>query len=208
MSHHSNGALLASLKKTHAVEVTPQNYNITTMCWDGVLPHSPKSLSRRAFDHPQPIGRAGLLTCLLHFSLQVKSIMVSVVSQMLRQDLNAFRGFNISDPHHLAATFYPRGLLNTSFSSYPNNTPHPETLEDFQITSISYHPHQYSISRKRGGLSKHLHFSYHPHQYSIPRGLPAIVSIINLSSCLCVASGETLMGITAYVATGSVIPTQ
>ena len=40
--------------------------------------------------------------------------MVSVVSQMLRQDLNTLRGLSISDPHHLAVTFYLRGLLNTS----------------------------------------------------------------------------------------------
>ena len=137
VSHHSNGALLASSTKTQAIEVTPQNYTKTTMCWDDVLPHSLKSLSRRAFDHPQPIGREGLLTCLLHFSLQVKGIMVSVFSQMLRQDLNTLRGLHISDPHHLASTFHFRGLLNTSiFHPTPNNTPYPETLEDFQITCI------------------------------------------------------------------------
>ena len=165
VSHHSNGALLASFTKTHSIEVIPQNYNKTTMCWDGNAPYSPKSLSMRSFDHPQPTGREGLLTFILHFSLRVKGIMVSVVSQMLCQDLN-------TEPHHLAATFYLRGLLNTSFSSYPNNTPYPETLDVFQIIPISYHPHQYSI----------------------PKGLPAIVNNINLSSCLCVASGETLMG--------------
>ena len=41
---------------------------------------------------------------------------------------------------------------------------------------------------------KHLYLAFYSKQYFIPRGLPAIVSIINLSSCLCVASGETLMG--------------
>ena len=102
-----------------------------------------------------------------HFSLRVKGIMVSVVSQMLCQDLNT------SDPHHLAATFYLRGLLNTSFSPLPQTILHLQNL---------------------GGLSNHLHLSYYPRQYSIPRGLPAIVSIINLSSCLCVASRETHMG--------------
>ena len=149
MSHHSNGALLASFTKTHAIEVTPQNYNKTAMCWDGVLSHSPKSLLRRAFEHPPPIGREGLLICLLHFSLRVKGIMVFVVSQMLRQDLNTFRVLNISYPHHLAATLYFRGLLNTSISPYPQ---------------------QYSISRDLGGLSNHLHFSYHPNNIPYPEG--------------------------------------
>ena len=83
------------------------------------------------------------------------------------------QGLNISDPHHLAAKFYLRGLLNTSIS---------------RPTPIILHIHNL------GGLSNHLHFSYYPQQYSIPRGPPAIVSIINLSSCLWVASGETLMG--------------
>ena len=165
------------------------------MCWDGILPLSPKSLSMRAFDHPQPIGREGLLTCLLHFSLQVKGIMVSVVSQMLHQDSNTLRASTYPTLTTLLLHFYLRGPLNTFTSCpIPNNTPYPETLEDFQITSISYHFHQYSISRNVGGLSNHLNFSYHPQPYSIPRGLPAIGSIINLSSCLCVALGETLMG--------------
>ena len=129
------------LPPKHAIKVAPQNYDKTSMCWDAVLPHSPKSLSRRAFDHLQPIGREGLLTCLLHFSLQVKSIMVSVVSQMLTNDLNTLRGLNIFDPHHLTATFHLRGLLNTSISpthkKYSisgelfNSPPYLETLEDF-----------------------------------------------------------------------------
>ena len=175
------------------------------MWWDGVLPHSPKSLSIRAFDHPQPIGRKRLLTCLLHVSLRVKSIMVPVVSQMLTKDLNTLRGLNISDPHHLAAIFHLRGHLNTSLSPTP-----PKILNfggPFQLTPIfrnlgglskrlhfSSNPQQYSISRNLGGLSSHLHFSYHPQHYSISRGLPAIVSIINLSSCLCVASEKHSWG--------------
>ena len=65
------------------------------MCWDSVFHQSPKSLSRRDFDHPQAIDREGLLTCLLHFSFWVKGIMVSAVSRMLRQDLNTVRGHNI-----------------------------------------------------------------------------------------------------------------
>ena len=152
---------------------TKLQQNCDVLGWHA--PPHPKSLSRRAFDHPLPIGREGLLTCLLHFSLRVKGIMVSVVSQILRQDLKAFRGLNISDSHHLAATFYLRGHLNTSiFRCTPQQYSISRTLEDFQITSIFFHTT--------------------PHQYSIPRGLPAIVSIINLSSCFCVASGETLMG--------------
>ena len=55
LSYYSNGALIASSTKTHARKIASQNYNKTTaMCWDGMLLHSPKSLSRRAFDHSQP----------------------------------------------------------------------------------------------------------------------------------------------------------
>ena len=116
MSHHSNGALIASTK-TYAREVAPQNYNkTTTMCWDGMLLHSPNSFSRRAFDYSQSIDQEGLLSCLLHLSLQVKSIMASAVSQMLHQKLNTFRGLNISDPHHLVATSHLKWLLSTSIS--------------------------------------------------------------------------------------------
>ena len=166
------------------------------MCWDGVLPHFQKSLSKTAFDHPQPIGREGLLTCLLHFSLRFKSVIVSAVSQMLTKNLNTIRCLNISDPHHLSLIFHLRGLLNTSISPHSlpeysisgelfNSPPYPEILKDFKNTSIfSSYPQQYSISRNLGGLSNHLHFLYHPQQYSISRELPAIVSIINLSSCL------------------------
>ena len=139
--HHSNGALCAFSTKTQAIEVALQNYDKNAMCWDGGLPHSPKSLSRRAFDHSQPIGREGILTCLLHFSLRVKCIMVSVVSQMLRQDLKTIRGLNISDLHHLAATFYLRELLNTSIS------PTPPKILNFGGT-----PQLTPISRNLGGL--------------------------------------------------------
>ena len=67
-----------------------------------------------------------------HFSLRVTGIMVSVVSQMLCQDLN------ISDPHNLAATFYLRGLLNTSIlRSTPNNTSYPEGSLQLWASSIS-----------------------------------------------------------------------
>ncbi len=91
------------------------------------------------------IGREGLLTCLLHFSLRVKGIMVSVVSQLLCQDQN------LSDPHHLAAIFYLRGLLNTSISRSTQTILHLRIL---------------------GGLSNYLHLSYYPQQYSIPRVFP------------------------------------
>ena len=134
MSHNSNRALLASSTKTQAIEDAPQNYIRTAMCWDGVFHYSPKSLSRRDFDHPKPIGREGLLTCLLHFSFRVKGIMISAVSQMPRQDLNTLRGLNISDSHHLAATFYLRGLLNTSTS--PTSPPNTQFRGNF-----STHPH-------------------------------------------------------------------
>ena len=182
MSHHSTGALIVSSTKTHAIEVATQNYTETTMCWDGMLLHSLKSLTRQAFDHPQPNCREGLLTCLLHLSLWVKNIMVPSGSQMLTQNLNTLRGLNISDPHHLAAIFHLRGLLNTSI------LPTPQKILNFRGT---FQPTP--ISRNFGGLLKHFHFSYHPQQYSISRGLPAIVSIINLSSFLCVASGENLL---------------
>ena len=67
-----------------------------------------------------------------HFSLRVTGIMVSVVSQMLCQDLN------ISDPHNLAVTFYLRGLLNTSIlPSIPNNTSYPEGSLQLWASSIS-----------------------------------------------------------------------
>ena len=101
--------------------------------------HAP-SLSRRAFDHSQPIDQGGLLTC-LHLSLQVKSIMVSAVSQMLTQDLNTFRVLDISDPHHLVATSNLRGFLNTSI------LPHPSNIVNFGGT-IQLTP----ISRNLGGL--------------------------------------------------------
>ena len=58
--------------------------------------------------------------------------MVSVVSQMLCQDLD------ISDPHNIAATFYLRGLLNTSIlRSTPNNTSYPEGSLQLWASSIS-----------------------------------------------------------------------
>ena len=61
------------------------------------------------------------------------------------------------------ATF--SGLLNTYFRRTPQTILHIENL---------------------GGLLNRLHFFfYYLQQYSIPRGLPAIVSVINLSSCLC-----------------------
>ena len=112
--------------------------------------------------------------------------MISVVSQMLRQDLNTFRGHNISDPHHFAATFHLRGLLNTSISHpTPNNTPYLR------------------------GLSNHLHF-FHTPSINIPypegslqlwaSSISAIVHVLHRRN----PHG----GITAYVVTGPVIPTR
>ena len=54
---------------------------------------------------------------LLHLSLRVKSIMVSVISQMLHPDLKTFRGLNISDPHHLVAYISSQRTLKEIFWS-------------------------------------------------------------------------------------------
>ena len=59
------------------------------------------------------------------------------------------QGLKISDPHHLAATFYLRGLLNTSISRSTPNIPGP--LEDFQITSI-FHITLNNIPYPKGSL--------------------------------------------------------
>ena len=169
----------------------------------------PKITLKESFWPPQPIGREGLLTCLLHFSLRVKSIMVFVVSQMLRQDLNAFRGLIISDPHHFAATFHPRGLLNTSisrptptifhiqkpwrtfksppFHTTPINIPYPETLEDFPNTSI-FHSTPINIPYPEGSLKLWA------------SSISAVVYVLHQE--------KPSWGITAYVAPGPVIPTQ
>ena len=186
---HSNRALLASSTKTAAIEVNPQNYNKTTMYRNGELPHSPKSLSRIPFDHLQPIRRERLLTCLLHFSLRVKGIMISVVSQMLRKDLNSLRDLNISDPRHPCCYILSQRTFKHHYFALPSTIFHNRNLG-----GLSYHSQRYSISRNPGGLSNLPHFSYHPQQYSIPIGVLAIVNSINLSSCLCVPSGENLMG--------------
>ena len=48
------------------------------------------------------------------------------------------QGLNISDPHNLAATFYLRGLLNTSIlRSTPKNTSYPEGSLQLWASSIS-----------------------------------------------------------------------
>ena len=87
-------------------------------------------------------------TSLLHLSLRVQGIMVSAVIQMLHQDLNTFKGLDISDPPHFVATSHLRGLLNTSISHHPKR--------NSQIRgNFSTHP----ISRNPGGLSNHLHFA-------------------------------------------------
>ena len=73
--HNSNGALLASFTKTHTIEVTPQNYHklqCAGMACSSAPPLSTNRSKRTAN----------------HFSLRVTGIMVSVVSQMLCQDLN------------------------------------------------------------------------------------------------------------------------
>ena len=54
----------------------------TAMCWDGVFPHSSKSIIGRAFDHSHRISSS-----LPHLSLRFRNIMVSAVRQMLHQDL-------------------------------------------------------------------------------------------------------------------------
>ena len=152
MSQYSNGALISSstknaCKRGCSTKLQQSNRNVL----DGVLLHSLKSLSRRAFDYSQSIDQEGLLTCLLHLSLRVKSIMASAVNQMLHQDLNTSRGLEISDPHHFVATSHLRGLLNTSISLTPTK------ILNFGGT-LQFTP----ISRNPRGLSNHHHFAPPP----------------------------------------------
>ena len=130
----------------------------------------------------------GLLTCLLHFSLWVKGIMVSVVCQMLCQDLNTFRGFNISDPHHLAANILSQRTFKHLFFVLPQ---------------------QYSICRNHGGTFKSPPFHTTSNNIPYPEGYLQLWASSIYSSCLCVTSGENPHGvITVYVAPGPVIPTR
>ena len=179
VSHHSNGALIASSTKTHAIEVASQNYNKTTMCWDSVPLHSPKSLSRRAFDHPQPIGREGLLTCLLHLSLQIKSIMVSAVSQM---------------PQHIWPLPLCYYISSQRTFKHLYFTP-PQKILNFGGTFLTHPP----ISRNLGGLLNHP-------QYPIPRNFGGLLNRLHASDNMYVL--HLGAGVTAYVVPDPVIPTR
>ena len=116
-----------------------------------------------------------------HFSLRVKGIMVSVVSQMLCQDLN------ISDPHHPAATFYLRGHLNTSIlCSTPNNTSTPEPWRTFKSPPSFILPSTIFHTQRAPCNCEH-------HQ--------------SQQLFMCCIERNPHGGITAYVAPGPVIPT-
>ena len=111
--------------------------------------------------------------------------MVSAVSQMLHHYLALSGALNLTDPHFVS-TFHPRGLLNTTFYLSPFQTgrtlnhlplfcPHPQQSiqKYFKLPSI------FLITTNPQGLNGILY------------QLPTIMSIRNLSSCLCVASGDT-----------------
>ena len=134
-----------------------------------------------------------LPSCLPHISLQFWCIMVSAVSQMLHQDLAPSGASTCLT----LITFHPRGLLNTSchLSLFQqgktlNHLPlfrilfQQSTQNDFKLPSI------FRITTNPRGFNGFLN------------QLPAIESIRNVSSCFCVASGDTILGegVSEYVA--------
>ena len=95
------------------------------MCWDGKLLRSP-TLNQLIEKNCKPF----LFTGHGHYGL------CGYPNAMSGPKLP--QGLNISDPHNLAATFYLRGLLNTSIlRSTPNNTSYPEGSLQLWASSIS-----------------------------------------------------------------------
>ena len=114
--------------------------------------------------------------------------MVSAVSKKATSGFCVFRVPNIFDPHPLGTKFHSRGLLNTSCYLSPFQP--GRTLNHLLLFRILF---QQSIQKD---FKSHSIFRITTN----PRGLngffcllPAIVSIRNLSSCLCVASRDNIL---------------
>ena len=140
------------------------------------MAYSPKSLSTNWLRRTANLPSTFLFTG-----------MVSVVSQMLRQDLNTLTG-------HLAATFYLRGLLNTSISRpTPNKTSYPEPWRTFKspppgivlptpssTVSSKYHIHQILLIRPLALPNHQLHnlltFDTRPRNEGVVQPTPRVVT--------------------------------